>query len=432
MTNARQASRNTQVPTATLEAFDRRLDSASAAPVAVAFSGGGDSLAALILTLAWAHGCGRSVIALTVDHRLQARSGAWTAFAGRTALRLGAAFRALSWDGDKPTHGLSAAARQARHRLIAAAAREAGARAVVFGHTADDLLEGEIMRGEGSTLGQPREWAPSPVWPEGRGLFLLRPLLARRRAELRDLLSARGEGWIDDPANDDPGSARARARRVAASVLAPGSAPPVATVEGSTAALAGLATEAAGCIQISRAAWRQARPDAAHRFLAAAAACAGGGERPPRRDRVEALAARIAGPEAFAATLAGAKIVAGDAVLIARDAGEVRRGGLKPTPLRPGESIVWDGRFLVTRDADDSRAAMVRPLAGHARRLDRRTRKQLQALPAAARGALPVIEAGGETWTCPIFASHQGPHVRSLVGDRLLAACAAISKEPAA
>lgn len=49
------------------------------------------------------------------------------------------------------------------------------------------------MRAEGSSVSNPRAWAPSPVWPEGRGLFVLRPLLTLTRAEIRDALTREGE-----------------------------------------------------------------------------------------------------------------------------------------------------------------------------------------------------------------------------------------------
>jgi tRNA(Ile)-lysidine synthase len=409
-------------------AFDRRLEPASSAPIAVAFSGGGDSLAALILTLDWASRHGRPVIALCVDHRLQAASGAWTQWAGETAVRLGAGFRALTWDGDKPAQGLAQAARLARHRLIAEAAREVGARVVVFGHTADDLMEGAVMRGAGSTLGSPREWAPSPVWPQGRGVFLLRPLLGRRRAALREDLRARGERWIDDPANDDLRSARVRARMALADGAAPDAEPPLADGACAAAGLARAATAPdAGFIQIARATLRTARAPARLRFLAAAATCAGGSERPARRDRAEALAARIAGEGAFTATLAGARIVADEAVLIVRDAGEAARGGLAALRLEPGRTAVWDGRFALTALVPVS----VRRLGGHAAGLDRAARARLRALPAPARPGLPLIEDAGGARTCPILAEGDNVRVRPLVAARLLAACAAISKEPA-
>jgi tRNA(Ile)-lysidine synthase len=199
-------------PTVTA-ALDRRLRPVAAAPLAVGFSGGGDSLALLILTLDWARAQGRAVVSLTVDHQLNPASAAWTAAAAARAQALGARAQALAWTGDKPSAGLPAAARAARHALLADAARAAGARVLLLGHTRDDLAEAAAMRAEGSTVSDPREWSPSPAWPQGRGVFALRPLLAVGRAEIRDWLSARGETWLDDPANEDLKYARARARR---------------------------------------------------------------------------------------------------------------------------------------------------------------------------------------------------------------------------
>ncbi len=48
-----------------LAALERRLDKGSAAPLAVALSGGSDSLALLHLTMDWARVEGRPVLALT-------------------------------------------------------------------------------------------------------------------------------------------------------------------------------------------------------------------------------------------------------------------------------------------------------------------------------------------------------------------------------
>ena len=44
-------------------------------------------------------------------------------------------------------------------------------------HTGDDIAESDWMRDQGATLGDLRDWSPSPVWPQGRGVMLLRPLL---------------------------------------------------------------------------------------------------------------------------------------------------------------------------------------------------------------------------------------------------------------
>ena len=205
-------------------ALVRRLDPTSLAPLVVAFSGGGDSTALLHLTLEWAR---RPVIALTVDHGLNPESAHWTAEAGEHARAMGADWRALRWEGVKPGTGVQAKARAARHVLLASAAREAGAKVVLMGHTLDDVLEGDAMRtGDAPGLGRLREWSPSPVWPEGRGVFLLRPMLSVGRQELRDYLRARDAAWLDDPANEDLRYARVRAREFLQSAHPRGSGDP--------------------------------------------------------------------------------------------------------------------------------------------------------------------------------------------------------------
>ena len=203
------ATRRLDLEQAVGDVLDRRLQARHPRPIAVALSGGGDSLALLLATAAWAERAGRELLVLTVDHGLRAESADWTRTCAATAQRLGLAFRALAWTGAKPASGLPAAARLARHRLLADAARQARARVILMGHTASDIREAVAMRAAGSTTPDPREWSPSPVWPQGRGLFLLRPMLGLGRAEIRDWLTARGETWIDDPANADPAYARA-------------------------------------------------------------------------------------------------------------------------------------------------------------------------------------------------------------------------------
>ncbi len=411
-----------------LEILDERLDRASSAPVAVGFSGGGDSLAALLAVRTWAARAGRPVLALTVDHGLQSASQAWTLSAADTAHNLGAGFRSLTWTGPKPTKGLAAAARRARHALLAQAARAAGASVIVLGHTRDDVLEADLMRAEGSTLGRMAQWSPSPVWPEGHGVFLLRPLLDLRRAELRRRLAVTGLTWIEDPANDDPRSTRARARRrLAEGAPSPVPAAPVPN-SGNLASLALAAREDRfGGLCIAREALAKAAPRDARRFLALACVCAGGGERLPRTERVERLQQRIGKGEVFVGALAGARIEVGAAdVRFGRDAGECSRGGLAPIRLEPGLPAVWDGRFEVTAEE----VAVIGALRGCMSRLAATERSALRAAPAAVRPALPAAIRDGEDFvSCPILAPSGNVRAGSLVGERLIAACGEVVRE---
>jgi tRNA(Ile)-lysidine synthase len=411
---------------AVLGAFERRLEPRAVAPIAVAFSGGGDSLAALLATKAWADRHGRAVLAINLDHRLQRQSAAWQGAAAEAAARVGASFRALAWNGPKPDHGLPASARAARHRLIAAAAREAGARVVVFGHTADDVLEAELMRSEGLRVGSPREWAPSPVWPEGRGLFLLRPLLTLRRAAIRQALRDAGHAWIDDPANEDQGSPRVRARlRIAGAGTFAENSP-------DDAGLANLArsvtTSPHGFLRIDRERLRRAPRTAGRKLLSAAVLSVGGGESPPRGERLGRLYDKALAAAPFQATLAGSRIVGAKDLLVVRDAGEIRRGGLAPLDLRCGEPVVWDGRFELTA----ARSGLgVRAIAGAIGRLEPAQHAALLGLPALARPATPALSGCGDRPVSPILASHTPVRIVSLAASRFWAACGAISKEPA-
>lgn len=393
--------------------LDRRLDRNATAPLAVGFSGGGDSLFLLKAVLDWAGQ--RTVLALVVDHQLQLDSARWTAEAVAKARLLGAAAKALAWSGDKPSTGVPAVARRARHVLLAAAAREAGAKVLLLGHTASDLAEGAAMRAEGSTVSDPREWAPSPVWPEGRGVFLLRPLLGLTRDEIRRALAAEGETWLDDPANEDLRYARARARASGVDEVAAAEAvsrrPPAFEVD------------RAGTIRLPR--------DVAAAHLAAALLCAAGTERPPRGERLARLAQRLRSGEIFTATLSGARIEADAEVMVCRDAGEIARGGLGPLDLAAGQTSVWDGRWEIAAGAEP---LTVSALKGEASRLSPSQRAALSALPAPARPGLPLIMRPGAVPYCPALdgpdlAAEGRARARPLVLDRFKAAIGLIDQE---
>jgi tRNA(Ile)-lysidine synthase len=404
------------------EVMDRRLQPKSRRPIAVAFSGGGDSLALLLAAQAWAARTRRALVALNVDHRLNADSAQWAETCARTADRLGVEFQGLAWTGHKPATGLPAAGRIARHRLLAAAARAIGARVILMGHTADDVIEARLMREAGATTPSPVEWSPSPAWPEGRGLFLLRPLLGARRAEIRKWLSRRGESWIDDPANADARYSRPRARRTAAACET--EPPPQASALSSAEDV----EESAGAFRLSRARVLAAGPDEAARVLAIACVCAGGGARTPAAARVRNLVDRLASDISFVGTLAGARIeVRDDAILICREPGEAARGGLGALALTPGEALVWDGRVQLKAARD---GLSVRRLSGLARQLPRSQQTALSALPPAIRGGLPAVLDEAGAVSCPLLGETAGVKAKVVVRKRFRAAAGLIRREP--
>lgn len=395
--------------------LDARLEFHAARPLALALSGGGDSLALLRLAAGWAARRGRRLLALTVDHGLSPDSGAWTRRAEAMARAAGADWRGLVWMGPYPATGLPAAARRARHALIADAARAVGARVVLMAHTQDDAAEADWMRARGSTLGALRDWAPSPAWPQGRGLVLMRPLLDVGRAELRAWLGAQGlaagRDWIEDPANADPRFQRSLARAALAGVVPPpGPAPwrpsPVPPVD------------AGEIVRLDR--------DAPPRVLAAALVAAGGGDAPPRGERLARLADRLRSGERFTATLGGARLEAeGEAARLFRDAGRIDAAPLR---LAPGQAAVWDGRFEIVAAGP---GLAVAPARGRLARLADHDRAALSSLPPAARAAQPVLirDDGAVTGLAEGLTRTPDIKARGLVGERLALALAPPSHE---
>ena len=408
--------------------LDARLDRGARAPLAIALSGGGDSLALALMAAHWARVHSRPLLVLTVDHGLQPDSAAWTKTCAGTADRIGARFRALQWTGPHPSSGLPAAARQARHRLLAQAAREAGARVVLLGHTRDDIAEAGAMRAAGSSTPSPREWSPSPAWPEGRDVFLLRPLLGISRKALRDWLQAQGEIWIEDPANADSRFARSRARDALRAAKGTPDAACAMHPERPAAADLALQVEARPFgLQIDRQVLREADPGAARRVIAAACLCVAGGVRPPRGEALDRLARRLAGRDEVRATLAGA-LVLDDAGVITfgRTAGEMRRQGVRDLRLAAGGSGIFDGRFEIEATSE----ARITPLEGRFSRLSKADRAALSVIPPALRGGLPGVEAPGAFLLAGTPGS--GVRIRPLAPGRLLAACGAVADEASA
>ena len=169
------------------------------APVAVACSGGCDSVALLALAVDAA----LAPIAVHVDHGLRAGSHAEADVVAEVAHVLGAGFVAARVDvPDGPN--LEARARTARYAALDAARLDAGAAHVLVAHTADDQAETvllNVLRGAA---------ADGLAGMARRNGTVVRPLLDLRRADTRAICDELGLTTVSDPMNDD-----ARFRRVA-------------------------------------------------------------------------------------------------------------------------------------------------------------------------------------------------------------------------
>jgi tRNA(Ile)-lysidine synthase len=183
----------------------------------LAVSGGPDSTALMLLAARWRSGLKRKpkLVAVTIDHRLRAESKGDATAVKRQAKALGIEHRTLQWRGAKPATGLQKAARTVRYRLLAQAADNAGAGAILTAHTLDDQAETVLIRlsrGSGLT-GLAAMQRVTPV-PGQETVRLVRPLLDLPKARLVATLKAAKVAFADDPSNRDPRFTRARLREL--------------------------------------------------------------------------------------------------------------------------------------------------------------------------------------------------------------------------
>jgi tRNA(Ile)-lysidine synthase len=180
--------------------------------VLVACSGGPDSLALAAVAAYFArrgHVDGHPVAvgAVVVDHQLQEGSGQVAVHTAEVLRNLGLApveIRTVTVAGTGM--GPEAAARDARHEALEAAAAGQGAEAILLGHTLDDQAE-QVLLGLARGSGTRSLAGMRPA----RGI-LLRPFLGLRRADTEEICEVEElEPW-HDPTNSDPSFARSRTR----------------------------------------------------------------------------------------------------------------------------------------------------------------------------------------------------------------------------
>lgn len=184
-----------------------------AKPLALAVSGGPDSMAMLALAAAAFPG---AVIAATVDHGLRAAAADEATMVADWCNAAGIAHRTLTVLDPLPAAtNLHDWARHRRYALLNDWARTANALAIATGHHADDQAETFLMRAaRGSGLAglagvRARHVAPNRV-------PIVRPLLFWRRADLVAVVEAGSIPYVDDPSNLDPRFDRAHFRTLLA------------------------------------------------------------------------------------------------------------------------------------------------------------------------------------------------------------------------
>lgn len=366
--------------------------------VAVAVSGGGDSMALLALM---AEMPGWQVHAVTVDHALRAEAAAEAALVARFCAARGLPHSVLRWDhGGAPKGNLMQAARLARLSLIGDWARGQGIAHVALAHTAQDQAE-TLLLGLSRAAGLDGLSGMRAHWQEG-GVTWLRPLLAFSREALRQVLVRRGIAWAEDPSNANDRFLRVRIRNamellgslgISADMLAQSAAALAqsrAALDRMTAAAAqAMMTKRAGALCVARDDVAATDPEILRRLLRHALIWLTRARHAPRAEAVQRLIAALQTGQA--ATLGGVRLVpATTGLWLCREA---RSLGLAVAP-----GMAWDGRWQVQGPfaPGDQVAALGAP--GLAMLSDWRS----TGLPRAVLLATPAIWRQGQLVAAPL------------------------------
>ncbi len=359
-------------------AGDRRM--------AVAVSGGADSMALALLLRGW----GRP-FACVVDHGLRQGSASEAGLTMRRLAALGIPARLLRADLSHG-RGLAERARAARYALLAVACRDAGLADLALGHHLRDQAETLLLRrAAGSGMAGMSGMAAVAHTDSMR---LIRPLLAVSPARLRATLRAQGSEWVEDPSNTDPATPRALLR---AGLLSDPAEPPRLGSEARDYGAARAAAEAAAAQELAAAALIHPC-GVAHLLgpvgpyaLSALVWTLSGAAYPPPSAGLQRLSRCLHADAAHDSTLHGARIIPagrlGPGWLVGREASAME-GAV-------GLGLRWDGRFQTASDGE-SLGMSLGPLGSDAARMRRRS-----ALPSALLQTLPTLRRNGALVAVP-------------------------------
>lgn len=192
------------------------------APLAVALSGGADSVALALIAAEYCAQTKRSLYFFHIHHGLMAQADAWVAHLHKFSQDLNIPLQVRHVQVDLAAGlGMEGAARDARYLALARLCHEHGVAALLLAHHRQDQAETvllRLLRGTGVS-----GLAAMRADVQRGGMRLLRPWLDIERAELLAVAQAYEQrtGWaaVQDPSNHDPTYARGALRSALAPVL---------------------------------------------------------------------------------------------------------------------------------------------------------------------------------------------------------------------
>ncbi|MDA8997204.1 tRNA lysidine(34) synthetase TilS [bacterium] len=169
--------------------------------LAVAVSGGPDSLALAYLAKCYSIKNKITVKFFLVDHKLRPESAKEAASVKKILQKIGITCKILSWKGKKPSRNIQSLAREARYSLLAKECKKNNVEHLLLGHHSNDLFENFLIRVvRGSGLNGLVSFNKSVKYKD-ENLNILRPLLNLEKNDLINISKIVFKFFIKDPSN---------------------------------------------------------------------------------------------------------------------------------------------------------------------------------------------------------------------------------------
>lgn len=330
--------------------------------MAIAVSGGGDSMALALLARTWAKENNVDLFPMIVDHGLRLESSDEAKVVSDRLKDMGLSPLVLTWQGEKPQTHIQERARAARYRLMMDACRARNIDVLATAHNAEDQVETFWMRlSHGSGLDGLTAMAAAR---QVDGVTLVRPLLSFSREDLRETCRAKNILWVEDPSNTNDKYLRVRLRGFEDLLRGEGLSPErlqktIEKLEEARAALDAVAEEALtetaklhpeGYVTFNRVCFEQHPKEIKRRMLAAMVGAVLPQEYPLGFDGADLLLTAMAEMSFRGRTLAGCDIFPLNETEIAL----CREAAAVAPPITATKGAVWDDRFVMQETPDES------------------------------------------------------------------------------
>ena len=182
--------------------------------IAVAVSGGPDSLALAYLAKCYSIKHKIKVKYFIVDHKLRKESSLEAETVKSILNKIDINCKILKWNGKKPSKNIQAEARDKRYSLLANECQKNNINYLLLGHHINDLFENFFIRlARGSGLKGLISFSKNTMY-KNKNLNILRPLLDLEKKDLLYISRKVFSFFVSDPSNKNKDYQRTRIRNL--------------------------------------------------------------------------------------------------------------------------------------------------------------------------------------------------------------------------